>query len=63
LASQAELTAQTCSCPQAAQSMRALTLGNLRNTLGSTSIAVETVQSVMGHLIITELIADPLSIV
>ena len=37
--------------------MRAATLGNLRNTLGSTSIAVYTGSPVMGHLIITELMA------
>jgi hypothetical protein len=39
--------------------MRAATLGNLRNTLGSTSIAVDTGSRVMGHLIITELMVDP----
>ena len=43
--------------------MRALILGNLRNTLGSTSIAVDTGLPVMGHLIITELIGRPPSIV
>jgi hypothetical protein len=59
-ASQAELVAQTWSCPQAGQSMRALILGNLRNTLGSTSIAVDTGAPVMGHLIIMELIAGAL---
>jgi hypothetical protein len=37
--------------------MRALIFGNLRNTLGSTSMAVEAGSPVMGHLIITELIA------
>jgi hypothetical protein len=58
-ASQAELTAQTCSCPQAGQNMRALIPGNLRNTLGSVSIAVETARPVLGHLIITELMAEP----
>ena len=58
-ASQAELVAQTCSCPQAGQSMRPATLGNLRNTLGSVSIAVDTGSPVIGHLIITELIAYP----
>jgi hypothetical protein len=40
--------------------MRAATLGNLRNTLGSTSIAVDTGSPVMGHLIIMELIAGTL---
>jgi hypothetical protein len=48
-----------CSWPQAGQSMRALILGNLRNTFGSVSIAVETGSPVMGHLIITQLMADP----
>ncbi len=51
--------AQMCSCPQAGQSMRAATFGNLRNTLGSTSIAVDTGSRVMGHLIITELMQTP----
>jgi hypothetical protein len=40
--------------------MRPATFGNLRNTLGSTSIAVDTDRLVMGHLIITVLMADPL---
>jgi hypothetical protein len=31
----------------------------LRNTGGSTSIAVDTARPVLGHLIITELIANP----
>ena len=39
--------------------MRAAIFGNLRNTLGSTSIAVETGRPVLGHLIITELMAEP----
>ena len=39
--------------------MRALIFGNLRNTLGSTSIAVDTGSPVMGHLIITELMGGP----
>jgi hypothetical protein len=39
--------------------MRPATFGNLRNTLGSTSIAVDTDRLVMGHLIITVLMADP----
>ena len=34
-------------------------LGNLRNSLGSISMAVETGSPVIGHLIITELIAGP----
>ena len=54
---------QTCSWPQAGQSMRALILGNLRNTCGSTSIAVETARPVLGHLIITELMANPLRLI
>ena len=39
--------------------MRALILGNLRNTLGSTSIAVDAGSPVIGHLIITELMGGP----
>jgi hypothetical protein len=54
-ASQAELVIQTCSCPQAGQSMREAIFGKRRNTLGSVSIAVETESPVSGHLIITEL--------
>ena len=37
--------------------MRAESFGSLRNTLGSTSMAVEAGSPVMGHLIITELMA------
>ncbi len=54
-ASQAERVDQTCSCPQAGQSMREATIGNWQNTFGSVSIAVETDRPVLGHLIITEL--------
>ena len=43
--------------------MRALILGSLRNTCGSTSIAVETARPVLGHLIITELMANPLRLI
>ncbi len=39
--------------------MRAPILGNWRNTLGSVSIAVETERPVLGHLIMTELMAGP----
>jgi len=39
--------------------MRAATFGSLRNTLGSTSIAVETARPVSGQAIITELIIGP----
>ena len=39
--------------------MRAATFGNLRNTLGSTSIAVDTGSRVLGHVIITELMQTP----
>jgi hypothetical protein len=39
--------------------MRAATFGNLRNTLDSTSIAVDTARPVLGHMIITELIIGP----
>jgi hypothetical protein len=39
--------------------MWAATFGNLRNTFGSVSIAVETARPVTGHLIITELMANP----
>jgi hypothetical protein len=35
--------------------MRAAVFGNLRNTLGSVSIAVETERLVLGHLIMTVL--------
>ena len=42
--------------------MWASTFGNRRNTLGSVSIAVETGLPVLGHLIITELMVDPLRI-
>jgi hypothetical protein len=56
-ASQAEPVAQICSCPQTGQSMRALVSGSLRNTLGSTSMAVETGSPVIGHLIIMQLMA------
>ena len=52
-----------CSCPQAGQSIRPATFGNLRNTLGSTSIAVDTDSRVIGHLIMTVLMADPLRLI
>jgi hypothetical protein len=39
--------------------MCAVTFGNLRNELGSVSIAVETALPVTGHLIITELMVMP----
>jgi hypothetical protein len=42
--------------------MYALTFGNLRNELGSVSIAVETALPVTGHLIITALMGDALRI-
>jgi len=42
--------------------MREETFGNLRNTLGSVSIAVETGRPVTGHRIITALMGDALRI-
>jgi len=42
--------------------MCAATFGNLRNELGSVSIAVETALPVSGHLIITKLMGDALRI-
>ena len=44
------------------QIMREETFGNLRNTPGSVSIAVETGRPVTGHRIITALIGDALRI-
>jgi hypothetical protein len=43
-----------CSCPQAGQIVQAAIFGNLRKTLDSVSIWVETANPVLGHLIITE---------
>lgn len=57
-ASQAELTVQTCSCPQAGQRMCDATCGKVRNTFGSVSIAVETERPVTGHVIITVLMGN-----
>jgi hypothetical protein len=42
--------------------MCAATFGNLRNELGSVSIAVETARLVTGHLIITEFMDEALRI-
>jgi hypothetical protein len=39
--------------------MWAVTFGNLRNELGSVSIAVDTALPVTGHLIITKLMVTP----
>lgn len=57
--SHAELVIHICSCPHAGQRIRAATLGSLRKTFGSVSISVETESPVVGHLIMTELMASP----